>query len=205
MKCIYAILFLAACNTQTMEDGNTFQLVCDSNPSRGFKELKYQLTHHPIGYASYAALVTAGSWLAWKMHPNACIGFNLLSTTPSLVSFAYLLPKQATMRMNSHKRMMLIAVIKGEFAELQTLSSKTCYEETDVQSLKQQNTEFLLCVLEQYNKFLNYGNQEEALKYSRAATIELQNHADAHLVKKILDDSPFTKASEWLKANANQS
>ena len=165
--------------------------------SDSLKELQYEAQQHPVFYSAAGLFYAAATVVAWKIHPLACAGLHTVTTYPSALLMAYIVPQEAQQRKIRYKNLTFYAIKQGNFNLVAKYAAKNHYEETDLCSLKEQNTEFLFKTLYEYSECCQL---PEANNYSEAARIFIAHHADREKVLECYRKNCYQpQALKWLE------
>lgn len=163
------------------------------------KELKYAIKQEPGLFSAVGAICATATVGVYYINPWLCAW-----PTAALTSIPFIAFIEAAQRKYRYKSKTFSAITDGDFVQVTEFASKTCYDETDPQALKEQNTEFLFEALDLYDDCVfRKSNYQEAYNYSHAALIFLKHQANVKKVSDVLKYCVMPHASKWLIDNAS--
>lgn len=156
------------------------------------KDFKYRFKKNPCEYFKVGALFSACLVLSWQVHPAICLVPSLLMGGLVYVDL-FAGTTSGIRRRHDHAAIAFDHILHANFSAFATHISKNHYEETDYETLKQQNTLYLSDILDKYDQ----GHHSDRRTYIQAAEILLAHHANTESVLQWLP--PTHKGRQWLE------
>lgn len=161
-----------------------------------FKELRMQLHEDP---KARLIIKTCGGILTVVgfFRPMTAISTATVAGLASLL--VYWQDRQAAIQERKQKKdtLALAAFANGPKALIERVCQADEYKQTDTASLQQQNTIYLIEVLENYTHDLHNDH------YAYALNMLKKHHADFYIAQEYFKNTKNQKALEWLAHNSN--